>query len=416
MAVRRGLRHDRDFLKLWAGQGVSSFGSLVSRLALPFTAVLTLHAGAAQMALLVGVETAAGLASAAVAGPIADRVPRRSLMIGADLIRAGVLSCVPIAAAAGSLTMALLIVVAVLAGAFGALFDVAYEAYLPGLVSLERLAEANSLLGATAAATEAVAFASAGLLVQLFGGPGAVAIDAATFLISAASLLALRAREQRTARQADDDERGALLGLKLVCRDRLLRPLLLNAVCLNLMYGLVGTVWLIFVGRVLSVPAALIGLLTACGGLASMAGAAFAPRVARRIGAGALLIAAGFAQAAALALLPLAGGPPVLVGILLTGQQVSGDAGAGAQEVTALTARQSATPPALLGRAGAAFRFVSLTALLAGTVAGGLLGSVAGPRAVLLAGAIAPALGALALLAGGVAQRDHAAPALEELP
>ncbi|HEU4534421.1 MAG TPA: MFS transporter, partial [Polyangiaceae bacterium] len=189
------LTRDPEFLKLWAGQAVSLFGSLVSRTALPLTAVLLLNASPAQVAALAACDMAPGLAVGLFAGALADRVRRRPLLIAADLARAALLCVVPLAAWAGTLRVEHLYAASVLLGAFSTLFDVAYGAYLPTLVGPARVADGNAKLAATASAAEVGAFGVAGWLVQWFGGPIAVLIDAASFLVSAASLALIRRPE-----------------------------------------------------------------------------------------------------------------------------------------------------------------------------------------------------------------------------
>ena len=96
-----GLWRHPDFLKLWAGQTVSLFGSLIGRFALPLVAVLTLEASPAQVALVQVFDLAPGILVGLLAGAWVDRLRRRSLMIWADLGRALLLLWIPPAALAG---------------------------------------------------------------------------------------------------------------------------------------------------------------------------------------------------------------------------------------------------------------------------------------------------------------------------
>src|SRR5438094_9823943 len=91
LALLTGLGRNRDFLKLWAGQSVSLFGSQVTRLALPLSAVLTLHACAAQMGLLGAALLTPYLVFGLFAGVVVDRLRRRSILIAADVGRAALL-------------------------------------------------------------------------------------------------------------------------------------------------------------------------------------------------------------------------------------------------------------------------------------------------------------------------------------
>src|SRR5215469_7580762 len=120
-----------DFRLLWSATMVSQLGTQVSELAIPLAAILTLRAGALQ----VGVLAAVGYLPAPLiglhAGAWADRLPRRSIMIAADVARCAVLASVPAAYALQALSMVQLYAVAFCVGALSVFFDVASPAYLP---------------------------------------------------------------------------------------------------------------------------------------------------------------------------------------------------------------------------------------------------------------------------------------------
>src|SRR5947209_18596480 len=126
-----GLWHHADFLKLWAGQTISTLGSGVTESALPLTAVLVLGAQASDMGWLVAAESAPVLLVGVFAGVWVDRVPRRRLLISADLGRAGLLVCIPLLALVGALRIEHLYVVALATGLLSVVFDIAYRAWLP---------------------------------------------------------------------------------------------------------------------------------------------------------------------------------------------------------------------------------------------------------------------------------------------
>jgi len=106
-----------DFLKLWAGQTVSLFGTQVSQLALPLVAVIVLGANASEMGLLRALEFAPSLLALPV-GVLVDRRRRRPLLIATNLLQSLVLASVPVAALAGVLSIGQLYMVGVLAGAW----------------------------------------------------------------------------------------------------------------------------------------------------------------------------------------------------------------------------------------------------------------------------------------------------------
>lgn len=199
MTLDRPLRSHSDFLKLWAAQTVSLFGSQVTTLALPLAAILTLHAGPLE----VGALNAAGSASALVASLPAevwiDRLRRRPAMIAAGLGQALILASIPLAFWLSVLRLPQLVLVAFLAAALAVFFDVAYRAYLPSLVPRSRLIEANSRMTASKTAAQIGASGLAGALIQVFGAPVAILADAVSFVVSSFTLLFIRMPEPKPA-------------------------------------------------------------------------------------------------------------------------------------------------------------------------------------------------------------------------
>ena len=123
----------------------------MSFLALPLVAVNTLHATTFEIGALTACETAAFLLVGLPAGAWCDRVRRRPILIAADIGRALTLGSFRSAALMHKLTIAQLFVVALLTGVLTVFFDVAYQSYLPELVSNEQLVDGNGKLEATRA-------------------------------------------------------------------------------------------------------------------------------------------------------------------------------------------------------------------------------------------------------------------------
>src|SRR3712207_3129186 len=89
------------FLRFWVAQAVSLLGSQVTNLAVPLTAAMILGAEPAQMGLLLAAGSFPWLLFALAAGVWVDRLPRRPLLIGADIGRAILLATIPAAALLG---------------------------------------------------------------------------------------------------------------------------------------------------------------------------------------------------------------------------------------------------------------------------------------------------------------------------
>ena len=167
------------FVRVWTAATISIFGSLITRIALPLVAILTLGAGPIEVALLRSMDLGALLVVGLVAGAWVDRLRRRPVLIGADLGRAALLVSIPVAFVLGTLTFVHLLVVAVLAAILTAFFDAADNAYLPSIVERERLVEANSALAASGSAQ----------LVRL--QTGSIAVYAFSMLIGLVMLVSI---------------------------------------------------------------------------------------------------------------------------------------------------------------------------------------------------------------------------------
>src|SRR5258706_3345956 len=93
----RGLARDPEFLKLWVGETISDFGDQITLLAIPLTAVIVLHASAFEMGLLAAVGAAPTALFSLPVGVWVDRLPRRPILMAADIGRSITLATVPIA-------------------------------------------------------------------------------------------------------------------------------------------------------------------------------------------------------------------------------------------------------------------------------------------------------------------------------
>jgi len=190
-----GLWRNGDFLKLWGGETVSAFGSLIGETALQFLAILVLNATPFQIALLAIASNLPGFLGGFVAGVWVDRLHRRPVLIAADCGRALLLGSIPAAALLGVLRIELLYVVAFLVGILTTFFDIAYQSYLPTLLHGDALLEGNSKFAASSAVAEVSGFGIAGWLVQLLTAPVAILADAVSFFVSAFMVAWIRTPE-----------------------------------------------------------------------------------------------------------------------------------------------------------------------------------------------------------------------------
>ena len=136
------------FRRVLAAEVVSTLGSLMSRLAIPWLAVLLLGAGPTAMAWLAMADVAAGALAALLLGALVDRWPKRRTMIAADVLRAAMLATVPLMAWLDRLTIGWLIVVGAVNGALAVAFELAQSAWIARSTAQQHLTQRNSALAA----------------------------------------------------------------------------------------------------------------------------------------------------------------------------------------------------------------------------------------------------------------------------
>ena len=389
----------RDVRILMAAQSASTFGSFITRAALPLLAIIGLGISAEEAAIIAGVDLIAATLASQIAGVWIDRLPRRPVMIAADLLRALLLATIPLAALmTGGVSLFHLILVSAASGACSTAFDIAERSYLAGLVPTPDLRSVLAKVLGIRGAAEFFGFGAAGLLVGSIGGPAAIGVDALTYVASALLLTALRVREPRlpkaTTRQSFLVE--AEEGLRRTWAIPILRPLIASSAAIGIYFGLFRSAYMIYVVRTLGLSPEVVGFIIASGGIASFAGGLLTERISLALGTGRAISVSLVIVGVGLALVPLAPGASLTGIVLLVAHQFLSDGFETVWEANQGAIRSRVLPDALQGRANAAFEGVSLLGRLTGIVAGGVIGgSVAGSGAALY-------LGAAASIAAGV--------------
>ncbi len=400
--ARGGLFRQRDFRLLWGGETVSELGSQVSLIAIPLVAVSTLAATPFQMGVLTAASTAAFLVIGLPAGAWVDRLRRRRLMIAADLGRVLALGSIPVAYAIGVLHLPQLYVVALVSGVFTVFFDVAYQSYLPSLVGRPHLIEANSKLTGSAEVAQVAGPSVGGLLVQAISGPYAVAVDAASFLVSAAAVSRIRTPEPPPTVPVGGHRRLRVdigEGLRFVFGNPLLRAITATTGTANFFSGIQTAVEIIFLVTVVRAKPAIIGLVFAGGSVGGVLAAFAASPIARRIGGARATLISSFAVAGGL-LIPLA--TPGLGILLFAAGFFLSSFAVVVYNINQVSFRQALCPDRMLGRMNATIRFVVFGVLPIGALGGGVIGTVIGLRPTLWVAMSGEALAGLWLLASPI--------------
>ncbi|HYH61022.1 MAG TPA: MFS transporter [Solirubrobacterales bacterium] len=207
----RPLRH-RDFRLLWIGLAVSLAGDGLWLVALAFQ-VIELDGGPVQLSFAATAYSAGLILLMLPSGLLADRLPRRLVMLTADVVRAATVAAVAALSLSGSLELWHLVVASGLIGAGEALFIPSYSALIPRLLPEEEILAANGLESILRPlAQQAVGPAVGGIAIAAFEPGLAILFASGAFLVSAGCLIAMRV--QSASERSKDETPNALSDLR----------------------------------------------------------------------------------------------------------------------------------------------------------------------------------------------------------
>ncbi|MFJ9152150.1 MFS transporter [Streptomyces sp. NPDC102270] len=343
------LWRQRYFAVFWAAQTLSVLGDSFALIALPLL-VLETTGSVARMGLLTGVGGAAAVVAGVFAGVVVDRVDRRRLLIGCDLVRMGLYGVIPLVWLAGPQVW-LLYAVLPLCEAVGMLFAVGYVTVVRSLVTTARLTEANGRLNATAAAAGVLGPVCAGVVAAWTGPAAAVGVDAASFGVSALCTWFVRFRS----RPAEGAGRTALwrdlrTGVAFLRGHSVLRALTVLLFGFSFLALGLNDLVIYHLKHDLGHDDGTVGTVMAVGALGTVTGALLVARVRRRLGFGAVWAGSVAVCGLAFAEIGWARGVPavaVLCALFLAGGAMAG--------TCSMSLRQEVTPEHLLGRVTSVF-------------------------------------------------------------
>ncbi|HEV8339391.1 MAG TPA: MFS transporter [bacterium] len=264
----------RNFRNLWIGQNVSLAGDQFKFVALSWLVLsLTGRSGALGTVLMLQAIPRAILML--LGGVVTDRLRPRTVMLGSDLLRAGVVGLFAYFTATGRITMPGVYALALLFGIVHAFFFPAASSIMPELVEPGLLRQANALNQVTSQVVLFGAPALAGWLVATVGTAGGFAVDASSFLISAIFLMLIGTapRPAGTARQSP--WRDLAEGFGVLRRDRLLAAVIAMASIFFFGYAGATYVGIPVLAKALDAGPRGLGLLFSAYGLGALAGGLF---------------------------------------------------------------------------------------------------------------------------------------------
>lgn len=365
------LWRDATFAQVWFGQSATMVGGQFGLLAIPLLAVQTMHATASQVAILNSATTVPFVALSLVAGVVVDRVPRRLSLAGCSALRFAVLVSVPIAAALSELTLAQLLIVALLDGCLNVFWMTAYRSFVPEVVPKNRLQEAYSLVGVSDGVSRTLAPSAVGFAVQILSAATAIVVQSLLYLVSSVAHFTVRQHSERP--RASDGPVHPAEGVKFLRSNGVAGRLALAETSYQLFQGIAQGVLVVFLVRSLSLSAGRVGVLLSIGTIGGVLAAATSRRIAAVLGKRTCVFLGCAARSAGLAILPLSS---LLAGsalvVVATGLFVNGF-GWTLYEVLQDTLQQREIPDKIRGQVNGTILFMSMTGMFVGTVIASLL-------------------------------------------
>jgi MFS family permease len=364
-----------------AGIGVSVIGDGIRFGAVPLLA-LRANAQPSEISLLFAVGTLPWLLFTLLAGAIVDRVDRRRLLIGLDLVRALLIAGVAVAAIGGAPPLVVLGAALFAMGTCEVCYTSGLVASLPMVVaSDDRLATANAKLAAAQDVGQDLIGPAVGGVLFGIAAPLPFALDAVSFVVCAALVLSVRFRRLGTAESVPPrvgllaDVRSGLRWLR--GRAELLELAIVGG--LGNMANLAAlsvTSWLVI--RELGGSDAVYGLVLTVEALAGLAIAPVIPRATRGIGELGVIAASFALEGAGYVIAAMAPSIPVaFIGFACVGASAMG------WNVVAPTVRQRHVPSELRGRVDSVYRLLMYGASPFGAVLAAALASSFGVRGAL---------------------------------
>ena len=356
-----------DFRKFWLGETVSAFGSSFTGFALPLL-VFKLTGSAIYLAAAAALFTVPHLLFGLVIGAWTDRTERRRLMIVTDLLSAAAVASVPLAAAAGALTVWWILAVIFVSSTLQIFFGAAQFGAIPSIVDRADLVTANGRIQASFAAASVLGPLAAGALLIVLPLQQLLFFDAATFLVSATTLSLIRRsfnaplEKPRTSIRQDIVE-----GLRYVLRHPVLRNISAMMALINFVSVTAFAQLVLFAKERYAATDTEVGILFASGGVGVFLLSLAAGPLRKRWTFG--TVALGALMISGLAKIGLAYAPSFALAVVLWGFS----AGLGTLfNINTGSLRQAIVPNHMLGRIITIAMVLAWSANPLGAMAGGV--------------------------------------------
>jgi MFS family permease len=405
------LWRDTSFRLLFTANTISFVGTQISRVVLPIL-VFQLTGSALQTSLLLALQTLPYVIFGLLAGAVADRVNRRAMMIGSDLLRSVIFGTIPIAHAFGGLTVTHVYLAALLSAIAWVWSDAANFGAFPAIVGRARIVVASTVLTSTWTIAGVIALPIGGLLATTLGPATTITIDAVSYVVAAAMLACIPTSFGTAARPSDAGEsmfrrtRGDIaVGLRYLRRHELIRPLTLLGFGSSLTNGAIAGLLVVYGVRQLGLTAAdaRLGWLYAAGTVGALVAALVLPPLTRRFSQPRISLV-GF-TATFMLLVGIGLSSNLIVSLMLL---FAWEGALSLAIYNGIALRQQLTPDGLQSRVNATGRMLAVSGLPLGAALGGLVADAVSVRAAVLVMAAGMGLSTLAGWLSPLRRANHA--------
>lgn len=262
-----------NFLKLWAGHGISMFGDMITFLAIPMI-VYSLTGSKAALSLSVLVRVIPVILIGPFAGALVDRLNRKTIMICSDLLRASL--TVALIFSPDKYLLNMIYVVVFMKSLIGIFFNPAFNSTIPSIIKKEDLISANSVYGVTANILQFVTPFAGAALIAHFGARAVLLIDLVSFIVSAIAIYFIQIpKHSESMRRLITPKvlfKDILEGLKFMLHSKTLKIIVITTTITQFGQGFISPLWLPYVIEGLKRPQTDFGTLVAMQGAGSIVG------------------------------------------------------------------------------------------------------------------------------------------------
>lgn len=368
-------KSNKHFRLFWTGQTISMFGSQITLIGLPLTAVYLLNANSFQMGIFQAVATIPFFLFSLFAGVWIDQNKKKPVLIICNLLTAFFLILIPLGAWFDVLNFYLFYIIVFFAATFSMIFELAYLSFLPMIVKREELSDGNSKLEISRSLAQVSGPSIAGLLISVFTAPIAILIDSISYVISSIFLSKINIEEPTLLVNHDNIFKKIGDGIKILIKHPILRSISFSTAILNFFRTAFDAVYILFIVNIVGANPTQVGIIFGVGSIGGILGAFFSQKISKIIGIGPSIIGSVVMITGGGIIVAFVNESMIFTMILLILGQIFTGFGNTVYFVSQVSLRQSITPTEIMGRINASNRFISRAAMPLGGLFGGLLGT-----------------------------------------